>query len=265
MSALNALSSTLSTGVNNVQAQIKDVQTQLATGKKNLDPGQLGTVTRLSSQVTGYNSAADNIAQAQSAISVAQTGLSSINDLMTQMIDLANKASNASLSDADRSKLNTTFQSLATQITSITDNTEMNGVNLIKSGATNATVQSGITATDTMTITAVASDATTLGINAEDISTAAGAATAITDLKGALDTLSTNQSSLAADNAGLAAKGKTDAAIATNLQSSIDVIVKPDQAKLQMDLSSLNNQQSIDYYLISQLNTAASAAMTIFR
>jgi hypothetical protein len=49
------------------------------------------------------------------------------------------------------------------------------------------------------------------------------------------------------------------------LQASIDTIEKPDQAKLQMDLSALNNQQSIDYYLISQLNTAASAAMTIFR
>jgi len=54
-------------------------------------------------------------------------------------------------------------------------------------------------------------------------------------------------------------------AIASQLQSSIDTISKPDQAKLQMDLQALNNQQSVDYYLISQLNTEASAAMTIFR
>jgi flagellin-like hook-associated protein FlgL len=290
MSALNGLSSTLSTGVNSVQAQIKDVQTQLATGKKNLDPGQLGEVTRLSSQVTGYKAASDNISQAVNAIDVAQTGLSSINDLMTQLTDLANKASNASLSTTDLTNLNTTFQALLGQIDKITTNTEVNGVNLLKSGAANATVQAGITASDTATITEVASNTATLGIqgttgfaattaaaatattpaiaaqsNALDITNATNAKMAVTALANALTSISSKQSSLAADKAGLLAKGQTDTAIATNLQASIDTIEKPDQAKLQMDLSALNNQQSIDYYLISQLNTAASAAMTIFR
>jgi hypothetical protein len=63
----------------------------------------------------------------------------------------------------------------------------------------------------------------------------------------------------------LLAKGKTDTAIGAQLQNSIDSIQKPDQAKMQMQLADLNNQQSIDYYLISQLNKAASDALTIFR
>ena len=265
MSALTSLNSTLSSSVNTVQAQIKDVQTQLSSGTKTLDAGQLGTVTRLSSQVTGYSAAASNIVQAQSAISVAQAGLASINDLVTQMIDLANKAANASLTDADRTKLNATFQSLALQVTSIATNTEVNGVNVLKSGAADQKYQVGITSADTMLINKVASDATTLGIDSLDISTQALAPAAITALKLALDTISTNQSSLLADNVGFTAKGKTDAAIATQLQASIDSIQKPDQAKLQMDLQALNNQQSIDYYLISQFNTASAAAMSIFR
>ena len=265
MSALTSVASTLSSNVNNVQNQIKDVQTQLSTGVKTMDAGQVGTVTRLSSQVTGYNAASANITQAQSAIAVAQTALSSINDLVTQMIDLANKANNASLQDSDREKLDSTFQSLATQITSIADSADLNGINLLKSGAGNATYQTGITSSDTMDITAVSSDSATLLIAGESVDTAANAASAITALKTALDTISGNQSSLSADNAGFVAKGKTDAAIATQLQNSIDAITKPDQAKLQMDLQALNNQQSVDYYLISQLNTESSAAMTIFR
>jgi len=363
MSALTPLNSTLSTSVNNVQSQIKDVQTQLATGTKTLDAGQLGTVTRLSSQVTGYNAATANITQAQSVISVAQTGLSSINDLVTQMIDLANKASNASVSTTDRAKLDATFQSLLTQVDSIAANTQLNGVNIIGTSAANAaaynaslanavtvatsaatatsaavntattgtaavlaaaiatdalgstagtqlavanaqvadtnaraadavaqaaktaaiaaaaapisltgtsvgasaTIQTGITAADTMTIHGVDSSTAGLGIKGLSLSGQNASNAALTTLKAALDTLSTNQSSLSADNAGFAAKGKTDAAIATQLQASIDTIAKPDQAKLQMDLQSLNNQQSVDYYLISQLNTESSAAMTIFR
>jgi hypothetical protein len=77
--------------------------------------------------------------------------------------------------------------------------------------------------------------------------------------------LSSNQSALAAADAGLAAKSKTDASIATNLQSAIDAIQKPDQAALQMDLTQANNQQSIDYYLISQMNTASQSMLSIFR
>jgi len=287
MSALTPLNSTLSSNVNNVQSQIKDVQTQLATGVKTLNSGELGTVTRLSSQVTGYQAAAANITQAQSAISVAQTGLASINDLVTQMIDLANKASNASLQDADRQKLQSTFDSLASQITKIASSSDLNGINVLKSAAADQTYQTGIASSDTMKVHAVASDAATLNIASAgatvtagampagtatssaagtlSIATASDASIAIGYLKSALDTVSVNQSSLSADSVGFAAKGKTDAAIATQLQNSIDSIQKPDQAKLQMDLQALNNQQSVDYYLISQLNTESSAAMTIFR
>jgi len=265
MSALTSLNATLSTSVNTVQAQIKDVQTQLATGTKTLDAGQVGTVTRLSSQVTGYNAAAANISQAQSAISVAQTGLSSINDLINQMIDLTNKAANTAVSAGDLAKLDITFQSLLTQINSISDSTSLNGVNLISANATDAIYETGIASTDKMTVTAVSSDTGSLGIASLALSTTAAATAALTTLASALDTLSTNQSSLSADAVGFTAKGKTDAAIATQLQHSIDTISKPDQAKLQMDLQAMNNQQSVDYYLISQLNTEASAAMTIFR
>jgi len=345
MSALTGLSSTLSSGINDVQSKMATVQTELATGKKQLDPGQLGEVTRLASQVTGYNSAANNICQAQNAISVAQTGLSSINDLMTQLTDLANKASNASLSDTDRTNLNSTFQSLLGQIDKIAGTTEVNGVNLLSSSAVNSTIQAGITSTDVATIHATKTDTTSLGISSTatkasvfaaytaaggrdsavinyanlstgtlaqlntaisaadtnataaltgtvtidmatlaaneaaahtaataansasgiDITTAASAQTAVTRLALALNTVSSNQSSLAADAAGLTAKASTDTAIATNLQSTIDSIQKPDQAALQMQLTQLNNQQSVDYYLISQLNTASQAALTIFR
>jgi flagellin-like hook-associated protein FlgL len=434
MSALTALASTLSTSINTVQLNIKDVQTQLANGIKILDAGQMGTVTRLASQVTGYAAASSNVTQAQNAIAVSQTGLNSINDLLTQLNDLANKASNASMTTADRTQLNNTFQTLLTQIDSIASTTTLNGVNLIGVGPTNANaingatstataastaattaaaaalstpatvaaaitalgpvtadataasgavpntaagavaavsvagtanaiavataaaamprataasvaaaltaaalvvtnaaaaataanpataanaatvasvaatasvplavgntsgnaiIQSGITAADTMIIGAVPSDTTSLGgvVNIavagvmsttptahtlSDLKTVAGATTGgiltATDAQGAMDLLkaaiaqlSSNQSSMSASNGGLLAKGKTDTAIGAQLQNSIDSIQKPDQAKMQMQLADLNNQQSIDYYLISQLNKAASDALTIFR
>lgn len=94
---------------------------------------------------------------------------------------------------------------------------------------------------------------------------ATGAAAAITALKLALDTVSTSQSSVAADQLALTAVDNQDTAISQNLQNTIDSIQKPDAAQLQMDLQNANNQQSMNYYLISQMNQEAQAVLTIFR
>ena len=98
-----------------------------------------------------------------------------------------------------------------------------------------------------------------------DISTQAGAAAAITSLKKALDTTSTNQSSIAADQMALTTVATTSTSISQNLQNTIDSIQKPDAAALQMQLQEVNNQQSMNYYLINQMNQEAQSFLSIFR
>jgi len=98
-----------------------------------------------------------------------------------------------------------------------------------------------------------------------DISSTANATAAIAALKSALDTVSTNQSSVAADQLALKTVNGTNSSISLNLQNTIDTIEKPDAAKLQMDLQNANNQQSMNYYLINQMNQQAQSVLTIFR
>jgi flagellin-like hook-associated protein FlgL len=81
----------------------------------------------------------------------------------------------------------------------------------------------------------------------------------------ALTTVSTAQSTVAATQVGLNAQSSASASLATNLQATVDSMQAVDSTALQAKLQSLNNQQSIDYYLVSQMNTAAQAALTIFR
>jgi hypothetical protein len=64
--------------------------------------------------------------------------------------------------------------------------------------------------------------------------------------------------SLAADQSAVTSLG-------TNLQSTINSLQAVDQTALQAQLQQLNNQQSVDYYLVSQMNTAAQAVLSIFR
>ena len=159
--ASNARSGILSSIFNN-QLIAKNIQTQLATNKKLLDPAQQGVVTRLTSQATSYVAANNNIAKAQNVLNVAETGLSSTASLLTQMQDLATKANDATMTAADRAKLNKAFQSLLKQIDSTANASKIDSVGLLASGSTSLSIQTGITAADTTSISATPSTAADL-------------------------------------------------------------------------------------------------------
>jgi len=260
----NASSGILASLGNN-SSLITSIQTQLSTNKKILDPAQQGVVTRLNSQVTSFSAAHNNIAKAQNVLNVAATGLKSIASLITQMQELANKANSPTMINDDRTKLNDTFQGLLTQLTNTAETTQIDGSGLLGSSAVSLDIQTGLDASDATQIHAQKADAATLSIDTADISTVGGAAAAIAALKAALSTVSASQSGIAADQVSLSSKDTLNSAISSNLQNTIDSIEKPDAAQLQMDLQNANNQQSMNYYLINQMNQQAQAVLTIFR
>ncbi len=269
MNPLTAGSSNASSGIlsslSSTQSLTNNIQSQLSTNKKILDPAQQGVVTRLSSQVTSYAAAHDNIAKAQNVLNVASTGLNSISSLLTQMQDLANKANDATMTSTDAAKLQQTFVHLLQQIDSTATNSKVDSVGLLSNSSSQLAIQTGLTTSDTTSISCVSSDSTTLGISSLSITNASSAASAITALASALATVSTSQSSIAADQLALQTVDEQDASISQNLQNTVDTIQKPDAAQLQMDLQDANNQQSMNYYLINQMNQEGQSVLTIFR
>jgi flagellin-like hook-associated protein FlgL len=106
---------------------------------------------------------------------------------------------------------------------------------------------------------------TSLGVNLSTVDSQTNAQSAIDALTTALSSVSTYQSTLSASKTGLDANAAAALSLSTNLQATVDSIQNIDETALQARLQQLNNQQSIDYYLISQMNTAAAAALAIFR
>jgi len=268
MSGLTSLSSTLTSAVNQTQANINTTQTQLASDKKILDPAQQGVVTRLTAQVEGYNAVKSNITQTQSVVSVAQTGLSAISDMLTQMQSMASKASTAGVTAADRASYQATFASLATQVKNLATSASVNGANLLTAVA-GVDVQTGLDGTAASQTNVPGIDISATGLPsldvAVDISTVAGAQAAIDLIKTDLATVSAGQSSLTASAVGLSTQSTMADGLKINLQNTIDSIQKPDQAALQIKLTQLNNQSTVNFYLISQMNTASQAVLSLFR
>jgi flagellin-like hook-associated protein FlgL len=77
--------------------------------------------------------------------------------------------------------------------------------------------------------------------------------------------ISAAQSSLSAATTGLKAQLETATALGTGVQKTIDSIANVDATELQAFLQNLNTQQSVDYYLVSQMNQASAAILSIFR
>jgi flagellin-like hook-associated protein FlgL len=111
------------------------------------------------------------------------------------------------------------------------------------------------TYTTSAVVTAIATTATKVSL--------ADYATQI--LTAQLSTVSTGQSSLSASATGLKAQNSNAQALQTGLSNTVAQIQNIDATAMQAKLQQLNNQQSIDYYLVSQMNTEAAAILSIFR
>jgi flagellin-like hook-associated protein FlgL len=275
MSAITGLTSTLVQGVNSVQAEISTVQNELATGVKTMNPAQKGIVTRLSSQVAIYSSDAANITQASSVINVGQTSLNNLSTIISQMQQLATQAASGGLSTTDLASLNTTFTALASQISAAIQNATVNGNNFLYNSPTGTygsttngtiTIQIGLDTTGTATIVGQGLDTTlAMLVTGLSISSQTGANSAITALASGLTSVSTAQSNLNAFSTAMASDLASVTSLGANLTTTINSLQAVDQTAAQAELQQLNNQQSVDYYLVSQMNTEAAAILTLFR
>jgi len=267
MSAITGLSSLLDQSVNSIQMQIASTQNQLATDVKQTNPAIQGIVTRLTANINQYSSISTNITAAQNVVAVGQTSLTTLSSIISQMQQLATQAASGGLSTTDLASLNTTFTALASQIAAAVSNSTINGTSVLQTGG-GLTVQIGLTTAGSATATlatqgldtAVVSIATGLSI-----STGTAASASITSLTALLSTVSTSQSNLNAYSVSLNADQSAVTSLGTNLQSTVNSLQAVDQTALQAQLQQLNNQQSVDYYLVSQMNTAAQAVLTLFR
>ena len=130
---ITSLASTLTQAVNEVQKGIVETQEQLASGKATLNAAESGVVSRLTAQVEGYKSVGKNLTDAGSAINVAQSALTSVADILSQLKGLATQASSAGFASSDRDSLNKTFQNLINQIDQLVTSASVNGANLLNS------------------------------------------------------------------------------------------------------------------------------------
>lgn len=162
------------------------------------DAAGLAIAEALRSDVRQYTKEVENLQSGISASQTADGALEAQSDAVQRIRELAVQASNGTLTDEQRSAINEEAQQLLQQVDATANGTEYNGQNLLD--GSQSSVSLGTESGNQLSLNE--STTTALGINGVDLSTQAGAQSALSDLDDALEGINSNRSSIGAQQAG---------------------------------------------------------------
>jgi flagellin len=190
----------------NAQRNASASQSSLATSMQRLSSGMrinsakddaagLAIAERMGAQVRGMNVAVRNANDAISMSQTAEGALGKVGDMLQRMRELAVQSANGTNGTSDRANLDAEYQELALEIDRTLTSTKFNGLAILAADAGAQDFQVGANSGETVTVTTtdMSGDADITAVTGGDITDAANAATALTDIDTALDTLNSER------------------------------------------------------------------------
>lgn len=264
----------------NAQRQLSKTQNSLSTAMERLSSGLrvnsakddaagLSISIKMDAQIKGGTVAIRN---ANDGISLAQTAegaLSSVTDMMQRMRELAVQAANATNSD-DLTELDSEYQALGDEIGRVMTSTEFNGVAVLAGGAASGlTFQIGANnATDnqiSITIDNLSTDADVTAVTGGDLTSAANAQAAMTNIDTALDTINEARSTLGSSQNRFEYTVSNLEIFNENTSSAKGRIVDTDFATETSNLSKAQILQQAGTSMLAQANSQPQQVLTLLK
>jgi flagellin len=240
---------------------------ELASGSRIADPANDAAGVAVSGQMTAAIAQLGAATQgAQDVISFAQTTdgfLSTIQQQLTRMSELAQEATNGAFGSADRANYSTEFTTLQAQIDTIANNAQFNGSNLFAAGTVSVAIDS-VGTTDTFSTTTVG-NTTSLGINGITIGTTTAAATAIGLLNTAITSLTARRATVNADISKFNFYVQNIATESTNLQAANSSIRDVDVATESTALAKNNILVQASSSMLAQANASQQSLLSMLQ
>jgi flagellin len=225
---------------------------------------------QLQRQSNSYGVAINNAQDGVSVLQTAQGALNQTTSILQRMNELAMRAANGTSSDnTARTADNQEFSALKSQLDQIASSTVFGGANLLN-GSYNATFQVGTDATSASTVTVAVNNGTAnkgfsstdLGVNTLDISTQAGASSALATIKTGLDNVTQAQATMGAAQNRLTVIATNLGVGQQNLKAANSRLVDTDMAQEMTTFSSLQILKQVGTSMLAQ---AQQAPQTILK
>ncbi len=156
------------------------------------------------------------------------------------------------------------FRALRDQISTIVATAEFNAVNLIASGATTTSVLSTVDGS-IITVSAQSMDTSTLGIASVDLTTSAGASTALTSIDSAITNVSDKLASLGSTANRIEVQTEFTTSLIDILTAGLGNLVDADMAEEAASLTALQVQQQLGVQSLSIANASPGIILSLFQ
>ena len=230
------------------------------------DAAGLAISEGLRSQVGGLKVAVRNAQDGISVVQTAEGALTETHSILQRMRDLAVQASNdGALSDTDKTKADKEYQALASELDDIANKTTFNGTKLLDGSFTAKAFQVGANTGETLSVTIGDMKAATITGGVGDITTAANAQTALTNLDTAIGTVSTERAGLGAVQNRLEHKISNLNVAVENLSASESRIRDTDMASEMMNFTRSQILSQAGTAMLAQANQASQGVLQLLR
>lgn len=259
--------------LNKTNSQLQTVQNRINTGlavSSAKDNGGIYAIAQnMRAEVGGLRAVNNSLDLAISTVDVALAAGDAISDLLIEMKEKALAASDVSLDSASRTALNEDFKALRDQISTIVENAEFNGSNLIDgsmSGGISALANAKGTNTISVSDEDMSLSGSILGLSGgTDISSQSDASAAVTSIESALTSLNSALARLGTGSKSLEIHKTFVSKLSDSLEKGIGNLVDADLAKESARLQSLQVKQQLGIQALSIANSAPSTVLGFFR
>jgi len=231
------------------------------------DAAGLSISEKMRGQIRGLDQAARN---SQDGISLIQTGegaLSSVSDMLIRVRELATQAANGTFDATDDlTRIQEEVGELSKQITDIKDNTKFNGIALLD-GTKDVQLQIGQDSTQTLTLDKSKVDLTAVdtAVKGYNLSTQAGATTALGDIETQINAVSAARSYYGANQNRLEYTINNLNTTSENLTAAESRIRDTDMAKEMMAQTKNSILLQASQAMLSQANQQPQGVLQLLR
>lgn len=247
----------------NVQKSIEKLSSGLRINRAGDDAAGLAISEKMRGQIRGLNQAVRNAQDGISLIQTAEGALNETHAILQRMRELAVQAANDTNTDDDRAALQNEVSELLDEIDRIAGNTEFNTKTLLDGSVTDLVFHIGANDGQSIKLTIAAMDTTGLSVDGVDISTQAGADTAISTIDDAIKLVSDERSKLGAYQNRLEHTIANLGTSAENLQAAESRIRDVDMAAEMMAFTKNQILQQASTAMLAQANMAPQSVLQL--
>jgi flagellin len=227
------------------------------------DAAGLQITDRMTTQINGLNQAVRNANDAISLTQTAEGALGETTNALQRIRQLAVQSQNGINSQEDRDALQKEVSALKSEITRIADNTEFNGTSILD-GSLNASFLVGANRGQTIDVTLGTDfDAAGLAIDTLSVSSAGGAADAMSAIDGALSTIGGARADLGALTNRFQSTIRSLSNVSENLSAARSQIRDTDFATETANLTRNQILQQASTTILSQATQRPQLALSL--